>query len=189
MLPVDDPAHVQAMSHLVRVRIMAFLQERQASPTQLSEWLAASLGSVSYHVRKLHELGLIELVDETRVRGAVEHHYRAKRRVTPTAEEWANPSPVAKQATVSSQLGMLEAHTHAAGVAGGFDGPNAVIARKLARLDAKGCIALGSEARKFLERVDKIEAEAAKRLAKAGDADAVDAGVVLLGFESPSLGS
>ena len=41
-------------------------------------------GTVAYHVRTLLQLGLIELVDETRVRGAVEHHYRAVPRPTVT---------------------------------------------------------------------------------------------------------
>ena len=75
---IDDPRYVKAMSHPVRVRIMAMLQERKASPNELSQWLGTTLGATAYHVRTLHKLGLIELVDETRVRGAVEHHYKAK---------------------------------------------------------------------------------------------------------------
>ena len=74
---VDDPRYVKAMSHPLRVRILAMLDERKASPNQLSGWLGATLGTVAYHVRTLQEYGLVELVDETRVRGAVEHHYRS----------------------------------------------------------------------------------------------------------------
>jgi predicted transcriptional regulator len=40
----------------------------------LAGGLGASLGTVAYHVRTLEQLGLIELVDETRVRGQVEIH-------------------------------------------------------------------------------------------------------------------
>jgi DNA-binding transcriptional ArsR family regulator len=184
---IDDPRYVKAMSHPVRVRIMAMLQERKASPNELSQWLGTTLGATAYHVRTLHKLGLIELVDETRVRGAVEHHYKAKARPKVTQENWSKASPVAKQAAVGSQLKMLEDYTNASAAAGGFDRPDAVIERKTARVDAKGWTALTTEAAKFLERVDKIEAEAAKRIAKAGDEGAVDAGVVLLGFESVPL--
>jgi DNA-binding transcriptional ArsR family regulator len=74
---IDDPRYVKAMSHPSRVRILAMLDERKASPNPLAGWLGASLGTVAYHVRTLEQLGLIELVDETRVPGAVEHHYRA----------------------------------------------------------------------------------------------------------------
>jgi hypothetical protein len=82
---------------------------------------------------------------------------------------------------------MLEDYTNASAAAGGFDRTDAVIERKTARLDEKGWTALTAEAAKFLERVDKIEADAAKRLAKAGAEEGLDAGVVLLGFESVPL--
>jgi hypothetical protein len=163
------------------------LQERKASPNELSQWLGTTLGATAYHVRTLHKLGLIELVDETRVRGAVEHHYKAKARPKVTEENWSKASPVAKQAAVGSQLKMLEDYTNASAAAGGFDRADAVLERKTAKLDDKGWKALTLEAAKFLERVDKIEADAAKRLTKAGDDGAIDAGVVVLGFESVPL--
>ena len=184
---IDDPRFVKAMSHPLRVRILAMLDERKASPNQLAGWLGASLGAVAYHVRTLEQLGLIELVDETRVRGAVEHHYKAKARPKVTQENWSKASPVAKQAAVGSQLKMLEDYTNASAAAGGFDRNDAVIERKTARVDDKGWAAITAEAAKFLERIDKIEADAAKRIAKAGDDGAIDAGVVLLGFESVPL--
>lgn len=184
---IDDPRYVKAMSHPVRVRIMAMLSERKASPNELSQWLGTTLGATAYHVRTLHKLGLIELVDETRVRGAVEHHYKAKARPKVTEENWSKASPVAKQAAVSSQLRMLEDHTQASAAAGGFDRPDAVLERRSARLDERGWKALTAEAQKFLDRIEKIEADAAKRLSKNGDDAAIEAGVVLLGFESVPL--
>jgi DNA-binding transcriptional ArsR family regulator len=184
---IDDPRYVKAMSHPVRVRIMAMLSERAASPNELSQWLGTTLGATAYHVRTLHKLGLIELVDETRVRGAVEHHYKAKARPKVTEENWSKASPIAKQAAVGSQLRMLEDHTNASAAAGGFDRAEAVIERRTARVDDRGWTALATEARKFLERVEKIEADAAKRLAKAGDGGGIDAGIVLLSFESVPL--
>src|SRR3954447_12993994 len=168
------------MSHPVRVRIMAMLQERKASPNELSQWLGTTLGATAYHVRTLHKLGLIELVDETRVRGAVEHHYKAKARPKVTQENWSKASPVAKQAAVGSQLRMLEDYANASAAAGGFDRSDALLERKTARLDEKGWMALTGEMRKLLDRVEKIEADAAKRLARTGDDGAMDAGVVTL---------
>src|SRR5919112_6130 len=58
---IDDPRYVKAMSHPLRVRILAMLDERKASPHQLAGWLSASLGTVAYHVRTLEQLGLAEL--------------------------------------------------------------------------------------------------------------------------------
>jgi DNA-binding transcriptional ArsR family regulator len=183
---IDDPRYVKAMSHPVRVRIMAMLSERKASPNELSQWLGTTLGATAYHVRTLHKLGLIELVDETRVRGAVEHHYKAKARPKVTEENWSKASPVAKQAAIGSQLKILEDHTNASAAAGGFDKADALVERRTARVDDKGWKALAAEAQKFLERVEKIEADAGKRLARSGE-DAVEAGVVLLSFESVPL--
>jgi DNA-binding transcriptional ArsR family regulator len=188
MISVDDPRYVKAMSHPVRVRIMAMLQERTASPNELSQWLGTTLGSTSYHVRTLHKLDLIELVDETRVRGAVEHHYRAKARPKVTQEDWSKAPPAAKQAEVGSRLKMLEAFTTASAAAGGFDRDDAVLERRTMRLDAKGWTALTTEARRLLDRIAKIEEDASARLAKSNaTADGIDASLVLLGFESVSL--
>ncbi|HET6510168.1 MAG TPA: helix-turn-helix domain-containing protein [Baekduia sp.] len=45
------------------------------SPTQLARITGTTLGSTAYHVRTLVSAGLVELADEGRVRGAVEHFY------------------------------------------------------------------------------------------------------------------
>jgi DNA-binding transcriptional ArsR family regulator len=45
------------------------------SPTRLAKITGATLGSVAYHVRTLVGAGVVELADEGRVRGAVEHFY------------------------------------------------------------------------------------------------------------------
>src|SRR3954466_5273637 len=97
------------MSHPLRVRILAMLQERKASPVELADWLGARLGTVAYHVRTLHQLGLIELVDETRVRGAGAHHYRAKeQRPVVSDQAWEQATPMAKQAAVGAALQTID---------------------------------------------------------------------------------
>jgi DNA-binding transcriptional ArsR family regulator len=45
------------------------------SPTQLARITGGTLGSTAYHVRTLVSAGLVELAEEGRVRGAVEHFY------------------------------------------------------------------------------------------------------------------
>jgi hypothetical protein len=39
------------------------------------------LGNCSYHVKALHDLGLIELVDTAQPRGAIQHYYKALWRI------------------------------------------------------------------------------------------------------------
>ncbi len=95
---IDDARYVKAMSHPLRVRILALLDERTASPVELAGWLGATLGTVAYHVRTLERMGLIELTRQTRVRGAIEHHYRSTTRPRVSDEAWAAAPPIAEQA-------------------------------------------------------------------------------------------
>ena len=188
ILSIDDPRYVKAMSHPLRVRILAMLEERTASPNELAQVLDGSLGTVSYHVRTLHQLGLIELVRETRVRGAVEHHYRAKERPRVTPEAWSSASPIAKQAAIGSSLQMIDEYTRAAAAAGGFDSSEAALARAGLRLDREGWLELGRAYVRWLEEIDKIETAAAERLSQDhADDEAILAGAVLMLFEAVSV--
>ena len=182
---IDDPRYVKAMSHPLRVRILAMLDERKASPNELAGWLGASLGTVAYHVRTLFQLGLIELVDETRVRGAVEHHYRAKPRPSVGVEGWAEAPPIAKQAAVGSSLDVIGEYARVSAAAGGFDRADAQLRRELLRLDAKGFAQLSKACDKLVEQAEKIEAAAAQRLARSGaEAETVETGLAVLLFEA-----
>ena len=184
---IDDPRYVKAMSHPLRVRILAVLDERQASPNELAGWLGASLGTVAYHVRTLLQLGFIELKDETRVRGAVEHHYRAVPRPSVGAEAWAQASPIAKQAAVGSALEAIGEYARLSAAAGGFDRSEAQLRRMVLKLDARGFAQLSRACEKLLERVEKIEGDAAKRLGSGQDAIETGLGVML--FEAARLSS
>jgi DNA-binding transcriptional ArsR family regulator len=74
---ITDPALAKALAHPLRTRILAALENRTASPSELSEELDASLGVLSYHVRRLTALGFLKLVKRVPRRGAVEHYYTA----------------------------------------------------------------------------------------------------------------
>jgi DNA-binding transcriptional ArsR family regulator len=185
---LDDPRYVKALSHPLRVRILAILEERTASPVQLAEQLDASLGVVSYHVRTLERLGLIKLVRTNPVRGAVEHHYRANPRPTISDDGWDAAPPVAKQAYLSSFLQQVGAYTSAAAAAGGFDRADAHFTRTVAKLDAKGWAQLARACEQLLAKIDTLEAESAKRIAKDPHAEGiVDAGLVMMLFEAARL--
>jgi DNA-binding transcriptional ArsR family regulator len=185
---IDDPRYVKALSHPLRVRILAMLQERTASPSQLSEWLGATLGTTAYHVRSLHQLGLIELADETRVRGAIEHHYRAGKRPMVSDDAWAQAPPIAKQAAVGSALQMVDEYARKSAAEGGFDRAEAHLSRTSVKLDAKGWEQLNKACLKFVEQVEKIDAAARERAKKAPHEDAIaDAAVVLMAFEAQRL--
>jgi|tagenome__1003787_1003787.scaffolds.fasta_scaffold20588487_2 DNA-binding transcriptional ArsR family regulator len=185
---IDDPRYVKALSHPLRVRILAMLQERTASPSQLSEWLGATLGTTAYHVRSLHQLGLIELADETRVRGAIEHHYRAGKRPMVSEDAWAQAPPIAKQAAVGSALQMVDEYARKSAAEGGFDRAEAHLSRTSMKLDAKGWEQLDKACLKFVEQAERIEAAAKERQQKRPHEEELgDAAVVLLAFEAERL--
>ena len=185
---IDDPRYVKAMSHPLRVRILAMLGERTASPNQLSGWLGASLGTTAYHVRVLDSLGLIELADETRRRGAVEHHYRATSRPMVSAEAWAEVPQIAKQTAIGSSLQLIDDYARVSAAAGGFDRPEAHLSRTRVCLDDKGWEQLCGVTLKYVERVEKIESAALQRLAGRPHAEAPsEATVVVMNFEGVRL--
>src|SRR6266540_5054694 len=77
VIQIVDENVARAISHPLRRELLRLLGEREASPSELAIELAAPLATVSYHVRKLADLELVELVRTTPRRGATEHHYRA----------------------------------------------------------------------------------------------------------------
>jgi DNA-binding transcriptional ArsR family regulator len=181
---IDDPRFVKALSHPMRVRILALLQERTATPRELAQWLDATLGTVSYHVRALHQLGLLDLVRTTQVRGAIAHHYRARERPRVSDDAWAAAAPIVKQAAVGATLQTVDDYARASAAAGGFDRAEAQLTRSSLRLDAKGWQQAATAAEKLLAELGRIEAGAAKRLANDPHADsASDAAVVMMLFD------
>jgi DNA-binding transcriptional ArsR family regulator len=185
---IDDPRYVKAFSHPLRVRILALLQERTASPRELAEWLDATLGTVSYHVRALHDFGLIELVKTSQVRGAIAHHYRAKVRPRVSDEAWAQAAPIVKQAAIGAALQTVDDYARASAAAGGFDRAEAHLTRTNLRLDAKGWAAAAKACEKLVGELGRIEDAAKKRLDKDPHAEgATDAAVVLMLFDAIKL--
>jgi DNA-binding transcriptional ArsR family regulator len=183
----DDPRYVKALSHPLRVRILAILEDRTASPVQLAEWLDASLGVVSYHVRTLNRLGLVELVGETPRRGAVEHHYRARDRPTISAKSWEKAPPMAKQAQLGATLQLINEVAVTSAAAGGFDRNDSRLTRTQVAVDDEGWQELAEAFERLVEDVRRIERAATRRLERDGGDGQIRAGVVSMLFEAQRL--
>jgi DNA-binding transcriptional ArsR family regulator len=91
-------ALIKALGHPLRAQALTILTERTASPNELAKELDEGLSQVSYHVKVLSDLGLIELQDTQPRRGAVEHYYRALERPLLDTPEWERLDPLARQA-------------------------------------------------------------------------------------------
>jgi DNA-binding transcriptional ArsR family regulator len=189
---IDDPRYLKALAHPLRIRILAVLAERSASPVQLAAKLDASLGTVAYHVRTLHSLGLVELVDTRQRRGATEHYYRAREHPRFADDAWQALPPVDKQRMLSALLRQMGQFVSASAAAGGFDRPDSHMTRTSLRLDRQGWNELAEATQKWLEEAERIGAAAGERLerdaAADGDGDGptrqLDAGLVVMLFEA-----
>jgi DNA-binding transcriptional ArsR family regulator len=168
---ISDPRIIKALTHPLRIQILAALDERTASPSELADELGAPLGNVSYHVRQLAGLGLIKLVKRTPRRGAIEHHYKAVGRPQITDDAWAGTPATVKDAVVGAALGELGAAVTAAASAGGFSRSDAHLTRTDLTVDERGWKDIDKELNATLGRLQKIADDSAKRLAKAGDGE------------------
>lgn len=167
---INDPRLIKALAHPLRVRILSILETRDmASPNEMADELGVSLGVMSYHVRRLHALGFLELVKRTPRRGAIEHHYRAKARPHVTDEGWAETPSIVKRAMVGASLQQITGFISAAAAQGGFDRGDAHLSRTVVALDEQGWSELAGDLARLMERVDQLQDEALERVKSAGE--------------------
>jgi DNA-binding transcriptional ArsR family regulator len=167
---INDPRLIKALAHPLRVRILSILETRDmASPNEMAEELGVSLGVMSYHVRRLHALGFLELVKRTPRRGAIEHHYRAKARPHVTDEGWAETPSIVKRAMVGASLQQITGFINAAAAQGGFDRGDAHLSRTVVALDERGWRELAGELARLMERVDELQDASLERVKASGE--------------------
>src|SRR4051795_3187822 len=181
---IIDPRLIKVLAHPLRVRILAILEQRVASPSEIAGELDASLGVVSYHVRRLEALGLIKLVRKTPRRGAVEHYYRADAKHHIPDEAWAQAPDIVRRAMAGATLGELSSKVNAAAAEGGFTRDDAHLSLTNLTLDEQGWKAVARELGKALERIDKIQSDTQARLRKNDHEGELSAGVSMLLFEN-----
>lgn len=184
---IDDARLVKGLAHPLRIAILRVLEERTASPSEIAEEIDAPLGNVSYHVRFLARLGLVELSGTRPRRGAVEHYYRAVTRMQVSQEAWEQvPLPV-RDAVLSSTLHDVARSVSDAAAAGGFSHEKAQATHVQITLDRDGMSELSAAVQELHRRAVHIERESRQRLESQasvdGDGDAmaaVEAALVLM---------
>src|SRR5215210_6070036 len=185
---INDPRLVKALAHPLRVRILSVLQDRVASPSDLSEELKVPLGNVSYHVRILAQLGLLKLVKKRPRRGAIEHYYEARSRVRVSDRAWGQVPKIVKEAMVDATLDQVSAYVEQSAATGGFERPDAHLTRQPLRLDQQGWEELAKHMLELLQQASRIEADSRERLKKGDHHGEFEAGLVLMLFEAVAGG-
>jgi DNA-binding transcriptional ArsR family regulator len=184
---IDDPRLVKGLAHPLRVSILRVLENRVASPSEIADELAAPLGNVSYHVRFLARVGLIELARTKPRRGAVEHYYRSAGRVRVTDKAWAQVPDVVKTSLIGSTLDQIGRSVGAAAAEGGFDGRDVVLSRREPIVDQQGFQVLALAYKELLDLAAQVERDSAERLAGNDHVGVtMTAGMVLMLFQAAS---
>jgi DNA-binding transcriptional ArsR family regulator len=186
---ITDPAVAKALAHPLRTQILAALEGRTASPSELAHELDAPLGVLSYHVRRLASLGFVRLVKRVPRRGAVEHYYTATKQASITDTAWGSAPAVIKHAVLSAALDQIGSDVGAAAGDGGFDAPEAQLVRRPVTVDGPGWRALAGELEALTARIADIEADSEKRRALADYDGQRTASVILMLFHSRSPGA
>jgi DNA-binding transcriptional ArsR family regulator len=193
-----DGVLAKGLAHPLRAEILAFLNDQQkiASPAAMDR---AGLGrdgaagdpdknklsNISYHVRVLEDLGLVEEVDSRPVRGSVEHFYEATARMLLDIDEWSKLPKGAKNDVSIAALDETLGRAARAVSAGTFDSydERAVINLPL-RLDNEGFIQLAEDITDFMKLCEQRQSEAVQRVG-GNMSRLLHASASLLLYESP----
>lgn len=173
------------VAHPTRARAFTILNDRTASPVEIAQEIGKDVGHVGYHVRKLLQLDLIELVDERPVRGAVEHFYRAVERAMVTEEEFAALSIPEREGFNRYGMQLLVAD-----VARSMDQEvfaartNHIIVRTPMVVDEEGFQEMSELHTEMMDRTLEVQARSAERMAGSGK-DGISTISASLFFEVP----
>ncbi len=179
---------IKALAHPVRAQALVILNERIASPNEIAQELDEGVGHVSYHISVLKKCDCIELVDTASRRGAVEHYYRATKRIFLGDEAWRRLPASIRPSITATLLQTVVEDAGAALSAGTFDARgDGHLAWTPMIVDEEGWAETRGALAELLDRVLEIQAVNAERLTKTGE-PGIQISVASLGYQTPAVG-
>jgi DNA-binding transcriptional ArsR family regulator len=162
--PTIDARLARALNHPLRVRILAVLNERAASPKELSDILGEELSNVSYHTRELFKLDCVEVAKREQVRGALKTTYRGTTRMMLDDDAWKKLSRETRNGISIAAVGEVIDRASSAIAANSFDARDDrhVITLKM-DVDEAGWSDISGIVLDAHRRLDNVEVEAANR--------------------------
>jgi DNA-binding transcriptional ArsR family regulator len=177
------------VAHPTRARSFLILAERTASPAEIAKEIGKDVGHVGYHVRKLQQLDLIELVDEKPVRGAVEHFYRAIERPVVTEEEFAGQSLEEREVFTRAVMQLHVADIARAMDVHTFDArANRVMVRMPMLVDEEGFQELADLHTEMYDKVLEVQAKSVGRMTGSQE-EGIPTVSTSMFFETPERGA
>ena len=182
-----EPTLGALISHPTRVKAYVILTERVASPSEIAKATGLAVGHVSYHVNKLEELDVVELVDTAQRRGAVEHYYRAIKRPYASDESFEQMGSEERDSLTRYTLQLHLTDVARALEAETFDArANRSLIRVPAMVDDEGFAELAELHDEMYERKLEIHTRSAARMAASGSAGIPTVDTAMF-FETPQL--
>jgi predicted transcriptional regulator len=158
------------MGNPLRTRIIMVLGNREASPKELAEILDEDFQRVCTQVRYLKRNSFIELVDEDRRKGGVQHFYKALVRPRVEADEWENLPEFARRLNSAAILKVIVADLRSALNSGDFDAHrHRALLQKPMVVDEQGMRELDESALRHLDEQERIETESVARRVQSGE--------------------
>lgn len=180
-----DPRLVAAIDHPWRAHVLAITNQRVASQAEMAADLRIKSRQLSYHIEKLLDLGLIELVKEEKTPGGrrLGRWFRAIGRSWAEADQWKTISKKNQTAVTSKILSNCNLDLQAAIAAGTIHGDDNVIARIPLAVDGPGWKELCALLNDTTKQAVEIAERSAARMKPGGEL--TPAKVHIIQFESP----
>jgi hypothetical protein len=187
----DKSTAAAVLAHPLRVRILALANERDMSPVEFCrEGLAPEemdVSHVAYHFRELADYGCLEVVEENKRRGSIEHVYRGIGRAYFSEADWHRLTPDDRERLSKTVVQGLFARADAAMMAKTFDArDDRHLTWTAMRLDEQGWAELMTALSAAFGEVEQIRQDAERRLGESGQSG-FTATSAILGFESPTI--
>lgn len=183
---IIDQRLVRALAHPLRVEILQILNEREASPNELTGLVAYPLGNVAYHTRVLEKCGCIELVGTARRRGAVEHYFRAKPRSFIGHQDWRKvPRSVRGGVSEASLQCFIDRIVEAIDAGTIDDREDTTLSWMAMAVDEIGWVQTAEILGEAMAKLQTVHAQSRERIAISGD-KATPMVVGLAAFEAPA---
>jgi len=169
----------------VREHILAVLNERIASASEIGEELGADVSSFYHHIEELEKLECIEKVETRQKRGAKEHFFQAKRTVFFDDAAWRQIPPTLRADLATRFIQAIIDDATVALQEGTFNRRgDEHVSWSPADFDEAGWKEVTGLMKQTLERLSVIQRQSAARLAVNGEAR-VSGTVAILAFETP----
>ena len=163
-----DQRLVRALGHPLRVRIVDLLTEEVLSPNELTNFIDASLSHISYHVRVLEKNDAIELVDQKKRRGAIEHFFRATAESFVGSPKWRQVPRIFLGSIAGASLQSFMSKSIKALRAGKLDGVDSAFVWMPIVVDDKGREEVADLRESTTDEMLAIQARSQRRLARSG---------------------